>query len=133
MFMQGKQFQSLEWNSGLFLAFIDYEKAFHSVDQEAIWQILQHYGVPGKIINIFQCLYSGFECQVIHDGSLMEPFQVRTGVRQGCLLSPILFLVVLDWVTRRAYGTGRTGIQWKFIRKLEDLDFADDPAVSPKS
>ena len=118
--------QSLEWNSGLFLAFIDFEKAFDSVDREAMWQILQHYGVPGKIINIIQCLYSDFACQVIHDGSLTEPFQVRTGVRQGCLPSPILFLVVLDWVTRRAYGTGRTGIQWTFTRKLEDLDFADD-------
>ena len=85
-----------------------------------MWQILQHYGVPGKIINICQCLYSGFEFQVIHDGSLTEPFQVRTGVRQGCLLSPILFLVVLDWVARRAYGTGRTGIQ------LEDLDFTNN-------
>ena len=66
--------QSLEWNSGLFLAFIDFEKAFDSVDREAMWQILQHYGVPGKIINIIQCLYSSFECQVIHDGYLTEPF-----------------------------------------------------------
>lgn len=48
--------QSLEWNSGLFLAFIDSEKAFDSVDREAMWQILQHYGVPGKIINIIRCL-----------------------------------------------------------------------------
>lgn len=58
--------------------------------------------------------------------SLTEPFQVRTGVRQGCLLSPTLFLVVLGWATRRAFGTGRTGIQWTITRKLEDLDFADD-------
>ena len=63
---------------------------------------------------------------MIHDASLTEPFKVRTGVRQGCLLSPILFLVVLDWVTRGAYRTGRTGLQWTFMRKLEDLDFADD-------
>ena len=85
---------------------------------------------------------------MFHDGFLTEPFQVRTMARQGCLLSPILFLVVLDWVPRRAYGTGRTGIlrinhlklfrccslfridfatiQWMFRHKLEDLDFADD-------
>ena len=44
--------QSLEWNSGLFLAFINFEKAFDSVDREAMWQILPHYGVPGKIINV---------------------------------------------------------------------------------
>ena len=33
---------------------------------------------------------------------------------------------VLDWVTRQAYGAGRTGIQWTPTRKLEDLNFADD-------
>ena len=44
----------------------------------------------------------------------------------GCLLSPSLFLVVLDWVTREAYGAGRTGIQWSLTCKLEDLNFADD-------
>ena len=59
--------QSLEWNSGLYLAFIDFEKAFDSVDRDAMWQILQHYGVPRKIINIIRCLYSGFKCLVIHD------------------------------------------------------------------
>ena len=118
--------QSLEWNTGLYLVFVDFEKAFDSVDREVIWQILWHYGVPEKIVIVIRCFYSGFECQVIHDGFLTEPFQVRTGVRQGCLLSPLLFLVVLDWVTREAYGAGRTGIQWSFTRKLEDLDFADD-------
>lgn len=113
--------QSLEWNTGLYLA-------FDSVDREAMWQILQHYRVPGKIINIIRCLYGGFVCLVIHCGFLSEPFQVRTGVRQECLLSPILLvLVVLDWVTRQAYhdGTQRTGIQLTLRWKLEDLDFAD--------
>jgi len=99
--------QSLEWNTGLYLA-------FDSVDRETMWQILQHYRVPGKIINIIRCLYGGFVCLVIYSGFLSEPFQVRTGVRQECLLSPMLLvLVVLDWVTRQAYhdGTRRTGIQ----------------------
>jgi len=61
--------QSLECNSGFFLAFIDFEKAFDSVDREAMWQILQHYRVPGRIINIIQCLYSGFEC---HSRALLK-------------------------------------------------------------
>ena len=85
-----------------------------------------HYGVPEKIVNVIRCFYSGFECQVFHGGFLTEPFQVRIGVRQGRLLSPLLFLVILDWVTREAYGAGRTGYQWSFTHKLEDLDFADD-------
>lgn len=62
-----------------------------------IWQILQHRGEPGKIINRYPDVHIvGFECQMIHDGSLTEPFQARTGVRQGCVLWLILFFVVLD-------------------------------------
>ena len=88
--------QSLEWNTGLYQVFVDFEKAFDSVDRDVIWQILWHYGVLEKIVNVIRCFYIGFECQVIHDGFLTEPFQVTTGVRQGCLLSPLLFLVFLD-------------------------------------
>ena len=42
--------QSLEWKTGLYLVFVDFEKAFDSVDREVIWQILWHYGVPEKIV-----------------------------------------------------------------------------------
>ena len=41
-------------------------------------------------------------------------------------MSPLIFLIVLDWVTRTAYSTKHRGIQWTFSKKLEDLGFADD-------
>ena len=71
-------------------------------------------------------MYEDATCQVIHDGKLTEPFTVHTGVRQGCLLSPTIFLMVVDWVMRQSTAGRRTGIQWTFTRQLEDLDFADD-------
>ena len=71
-------------------------------------------------------LYDGFTfCQVIHGGSLTDPFPVSTGVRQGCLLSPLLFLMVIDWVSRTACDKP-SGIKWTLQSCLEDLDFADD-------
>ena len=51
---------------------------------------------------------------------------MKTGVKQGCLLSPLLFLVVLDWVTREAFAEGKTGVRWTLCSHLEDLEFADD-------
>nr|KAG5685972.1 hypothetical protein BaRGS_017411 [Batillaria attramentaria] len=85
--------QSLEWNSPLYINFIDYEKAFDSVDREALWKLLRHYGVPGKIISLIQCTYQDMSCRIAHAGQLSESFEVKTGVRQGCLLSPFLFLL----------------------------------------
>ena len=121
--------QSIEWQSPLYACFIDFEKAFDSVDRQAIWDILLHYGVPPKFVDIIRRLYEGFSCQVIHGGRLSDNFEISSGVRQGCLLSPLLFLVVLDWVTRTAYASSGKGIQWTLMTKLEDLEFADDLAL----
>nr|KAG5707728.1 hypothetical protein BaRGS_003303 [Batillaria attramentaria] len=118
--------QSLEWQTPLYSTF---QKAFDSVDREVIWKLMSHYGFPPKFVNIIRQLYEDATCQVIHDGKLTEPFTVRTGVRQGCILSPTIFLMVVDWVMRQATDGKRTGIQWTFSKQLEDLDFADDIAL----
>ena len=121
--------QSLEWNSSLYINFVDYEKAFDSVDRETLWKLLRHYGVPQKIVDIIKESYEGFTCRVVHDGQLTNSFNVNTGVRQGCLLSPFLFLLAIDYIMRTT-TLGRTnGIQWTFNSQLDDLDFADDIAL----
>ena len=43
--------QSMEWNSPLYINFIDYEKALDSVDRETLWKLLRHYGVPEKLVS----------------------------------------------------------------------------------
>ncbi|KAI8500370.1 hypothetical protein Bbelb_219360 [Branchiostoma belcheri] len=90
--------QSIEFNSQLYAVFIDYEKAFDSVDRTTLWKILAHYGIPGKIINMVKVFYANFQAQVLHEGDLTAPFNMTTGVRQGCLLSPLLFITALDWI-----------------------------------
>ena len=104
--------QSLEWNSPIYVNFIDYEKAFDSVDRETLWKLLRHYGVPEKVTNIIKNSYEGMICKVVHGQHLTDAFQVRTGVRQGCLLSPILFLLAIDWVLKTSTSERRNGIQW---------------------
>jgi len=118
--------QSMEWQSPLYMTFVDFERAFDSVDRDVIWRLMHHYGIPPKFINIIQRLYEDSTCQVVHNGKLTDPFTVRTGVRQGCMLSPTIFLMVIDWIMRQTTVDSNTGIQWTFNRQLEDLDFADD-------
>ncbi|VDP41775.1 unnamed protein product [Schistosoma curassoni] len=121
--------QSIEWNSSLYINFIDHEKAFDSVDRRTLWKLLRHYGVPEKIVNIIRNSYDGLQCKVVHGGQLTDAFQVRTGVRQGYLLSPFLFLLVVDWIMKTSTSEGKRGIQWTAQNQLDDLDFADDLAL----
>jgi hypothetical protein len=67
--------------------------------------------------------------RVLHEGQLTDAFEIKTGVRQGCLLSPFLFLLAIDWIMRSTTARGRNGIQWTMMSQLEDLDFADDLAL----
>ena len=121
--------QSIEWNSPLLINFIDYEKAFDSVDRVTLWKLLRHYGIPEKIVRIIRNTYDGMTCRVVHEGQLTNSFPVQTGVRQGCLLSPFLFLLVIDWIMKTSTREHRNGIQWTLWNQLEDLDFADDLAL----
>ena len=90
--------------------------------------VLRHYGLPKKIVNLIKNLYTNTRCRVIHNSDLTEPFVVETGVRQGCLLSPLIFSLVIDWVMKSATSPPR-GIQWTLTQRLDDLDFADDICV----
>ena len=78
-------------------------------------------------------MYEGFSGHVIFNGQVSEVFQIGTGVRQGCLLSPLLFLIAIDWTMKRSTEHHRTGIQWNLFSQLEDLDFADDLALLPEN
>ena len=121
--------QSHEWNTSLYINFLDFKKAFDSVHRDSLWKILQHYGVPNKLVNVIKMLYQGFSAQVLCDGELTETFQVKTGVKQGCVLSPFLFSLAVDWIMTKTVGEEKRGIQWTFAKRLEDLDFADDIAL----
>ena len=88
--------ESLEWNSPLFVTFVENEKAFDSIDRVVLWKLLRHYGIPEKYIVFIQKSYEKYTCRVSHNGVLSELFEKLTGVRQGCLLLPFLFLLSIN-------------------------------------
>ena len=98
------------------------------MDRVSLWKLLRNYGVPEKITNIIRNSYKGMTCRVVHGGQLTDAFQVQTGVRQGCLLSPFLFLLAIDWVMKTSTTQKRNGIPWSPKNQLDVLDFADDLA-----
>ena len=121
--------QSLEWNSSQYINYIDFEKAFHSIHHPSLWKIIQAYGYPQKVINILKDMYADNQCCVRYDSQHSEWFHVKTGVRQGCVISPVFFLVIIYWVMRRATAERPRGLVWGHTARLEDCDFADDIAL----
>ncbi|VDP62650.1 unnamed protein product [Schistosoma curassoni] len=85
--------------------------------------------VSEKIVNIIRNSYDGLQCKMVHGGQLTDASQERIGARQGCLLSPFLFLLVVDWIMKTSTSEGKHGIQRTAQNQLDDLDFADDLAL----
>jgi hypothetical protein len=82
--------------------------------------------MPPKIMKLIQESHKDYTCQVTHNGKVSSPIETGTGVKQGCILSPTIFLIMMASVMRRTTKHKQRGIQWDLTCKLEDFDFADD-------
>jgi len=60
--------QCIEWSSHLYTVFIDFDKAFDSVNREAMWKEVKCYGVPTQKVNLIKETYRGYTCRVVHKG-----------------------------------------------------------------
>ena len=89
--------QSIEWQSTTILNFIDFRKAFDSINRECLWQILLAYQIPPKIVNIIKAFYNNYNCCIINNyNKQSDLFNVNSGIRQGCIIPPFFFIVTID-------------------------------------
>lgn len=88
-----------EQNRDLYIAFIDLAKAFDTVNRELLWNVLSKIGVPNKFLNIVKSLHDNMTACVSIGGSKSKPFNVEVGVKQGCVLAPVIFNIYLTAVT----------------------------------
>ena len=75
----------------IYFCFIDYAKAFDSVDHHKLWKILKEMGIPDHLTCLLGNLYAGQEATVRTGHGTTDWFQIGKGVCQGCILSPCLF------------------------------------------
>lgn len=79
-----------------YTAFIDFSKAFDRVDRRLLWYKLEKLGLSGNILRSLQAIYSEVKCAVRLHGMTTDWFNVNSGVKQGCILSPLLFSMYLN-------------------------------------
>ena len=78
------------------MVFLDFEKAFDSIEWPWIFQTLLARGLPPSFVHIVQLLYRNPSASIIVNGFRSASFRVGRGVRQGCPLSPLLFALILE-------------------------------------
>ena len=83
-------------------AYVDFTKAYDSVNRWLLWKALRLYGVHSKIIALLEDLHDGTHAAVRLGGQVGHRFRVVAGVRQGCVIAPTLFNVMIDLVVRKA-------------------------------
>ena len=107
----------------LFHNFIDFKKAFDRVWHEGLWHVMRSFGIEG-LIQIIQALYNTPSSAVLLNSDIGEFFKTTVGVRQGCLLSPVLFNLFLEKIMRETLNNFHSTISIGG-RTISNLRFAD--------
>ena len=106
--------------TNLHLVFVDQEKAFDRVNRDKLWKVLEQYGIQGQLLDNIRALYANSKSAVRTTSGTSDWFPVTSGVRQGCTLSPLLFVIYMDQITKEANPNPGA---------LNELMFADDQAM----
>ena len=141
-----------EQNVGLYTTFVDLTKAFDTVCREGLWTIMAKFGCPPKFISLVKQFHDGMQASVQDTGKHSEPFPVTNGVKQGCVLAPILFIMMFSAMLSDAFREGDIGVDFVFrtdgklfnLRRLQaktkvqddiarDFLFADDCALNART
>ena len=122
-----------EFQKNIYFCFIDYAKAFDCVDHNKLWKILKEMGIPGHLTGLLRNLYVGQEATVRTGHETTDWFQIRKGVRQGCILSPCLFNFYAEYIMRNArLEEAQAGIKIAG-RNVNNLRCADDTTLMAES
>jgi hypothetical protein len=117
----------------LFVCFVDFKKAFDSIDRNILMQRLQQLGVHGSMFATLKSMYSHVSCSVRMHGRLGPSFASHTGVKQGCPLSPVLFGLLIDAI-EAYFSKHLPGVGVSIAHALvQVLLYADDLALCASS
>ena len=95
-----------EHRQPLYWCFVDFHKAYDCVKRDKLWQILEDAGVPPTLLEIAKKCHQRVKMTVQVNGKKAEDsFLTQSGVRQGCVLSPLLFNIAIDYIIKKLLQT----------------------------
>ena len=122
-------------HESLFLIFLDWEKAFDKIDHEKMFHSLERLSIPVELLDAIKSLYRMPLFQVTHGSQKSKWFKQRTGIRQGCPLSPYLFILTMHVMfsdVKDRFNDPRLQKTFQGIN-FQDLLYADDTFIVARS
>ena len=115
-----------------FLCYVDFSKAFDSVNRDCLWFKLMNIGIQGNILKVIKSMYENLEACVKVNGQLTDWFSVTSGVRQGDNLAPTLFAIFVNDI---ASDINRLNLGVPILNdeRLSILKYADDIVLLAES
>ena len=117
------------------LIFLDFKKAFDSINRAMMFKILKAYGIPPRVLNAIKAMYTGTRAKVVTEHGDSDEVEITAGVLHGDTLAPFLFVITLDYALRKAINGKGADLGFTLsprksrrhpAKALADLDFADD-------
>ena len=124
-----------KFQENIYFCFIDYTRALDCVDHNKLWKILKEMGIPDYLTCLLRNLYSGQgqETTVRTEHGTTDWFQIKKGVHQGCILSPCLFSLNAEYITRNSrLDEAQVGIKIAG-RNINNLRYEDDTTLMAES
>ena len=122
-----------ELQKNIYFCFIDYAKAFDSVDHNKLWKILKEMEMPDHLTCLLRNLYPSQEATVRTGYGTTDWFQIRKGIHQGCILSPCLFNLYTEYFMWNA-RLGEAQAEIKIARRnINNLRYADVTTLMAES
>ena len=122
-----------EFQKNIYFCFTDYAKAFNCVDHNKPWKILKEMRIPEQLTCLLRNLYAGQEAILRTAHGKTDWFQTGKGVCQGCILSPYLFNLYVEYIRQNArLDEAQAGIKIAG-RNINNLRYADDTTLMAES
>jgi len=126
---------SNEWQTEIIMAFIEFQKTFDSVHRDLLRNVLRYYGFADKMVRIQMALYDTQMCAIqTNDKDLTEWSKVNSNVRQGCIRSSVLFILLIGFILRTCNFTSgwhvcRGGLRARPPPKKKNCEMFNFPMV----
>ena len=111
------QEKSIEQDQELYMIFVDFRKAFDTVDRRMLWKVLKIFGCTETFVDIIRQFHDGTRGKVMVGTELSDHIDVNHGTKQGCVLAPTLFTLFLTIVLTILHQEVQEGV---YIRTRSD-------------